>query len=48
MISTIKMARKSTKNNKDIVGMPCIHGKDENIKVSLEDKIKVWKEKKRC
>ena len=24
--------------------MPCIHGKDGNIKVSLEDKMEVWKE----
>ena len=38
------IARQSKKNSKDIVGIPCIHGKDENIKVSLKDKMEVWKE----
>ena len=36
------IARQSKKN---IVGMLYICGKDENIKVSLEDKTEVWKEK---
>ena len=31
-------------NKAVFVGMPCISGKDENMKVSLEDKMKVWKE----
>ena len=38
------MESQSKKNNKDIVEMPCIRGKDGNIKVSLEDKMEVWKE----
>ena len=29
------MARQSKKNNKSIVGMPCICGKDGNLKVSI-------------
>ena len=32
------------KNNKNIVGMPCIWGSDGILKVSLEAKIEVWKE----
>ena len=32
------------KNNKDIVGFPCILGIDRHIKVSVKGKIKVWKE----
>ena len=35
------MARQIKKNNKNIVGMPCILGK-----VSLNNKIEVWKEYK--
>ena len=38
------MTRQSKKNNKDIVGMPCTSGKDGNIKVSMDDKMEVWKE----
>ena len=41
-----KMARQSKKNNTDIVGMPCICGKDRNIKVSLKDMMEEWKEYK--
>ena len=32
------------RKTKDIVGIPCIHDKDGNIKVSLENKMEVWKE----
>ena len=38
------MARQSKKNNKDIVGIPCICGKDGNIKVNLKVEMEVWKE----
>ena len=38
----LRMARQSKKNKEDIVEMPCIHG-NENSKMSLEDKMKVWK-----
>ena len=27
--------------------MPCIHGKDGNVKVSQEDKMEVWKQYKK-
>ena len=37
-------ARKSKKYNKDIVELPCIYGKDENIDTNLKDKMEVWKE----
>ena len=40
------MVRKSKKNNKDIAEMPCICGKDGNIKMSVEEKTKLWKEYK--
>ena len=38
------MARLNKKNNKGINGIPCIRGKDENIKVSQKDKMEVYKE----
>ena len=37
------MVRQSKKNDIDIVIMQCILGKDGNIKVSLKDKMEVWK-----
>ena len=37
-----RISRQSKKNNKDIIGMPFIL--DRNIKVSLKDKMEVWKE----
>ena len=37
-------SRQSKKNNKDIVGMVRICRKGGNIKLSLEDKMEVWKE----
>ena len=38
------MAKLSNKNNKNIVGMSCIHGKYRNIKASVEEKMEMWKE----
>ena len=38
------MAKQSKKNNKDIIGMPCICDKDENIKLSPKDKMEIWKD----
>ena len=40
------MVRQSKKNNKNIVGMQYISGKDGNITVSLKDKMEIWKEYK--
>jgi len=39
-----KMARQSEKDKRDIVGMPYVRGKNGELKVTLSDKIKVWKE----
>ena len=39
-----KLCKQSKKNKKDIMGMPCILGKDGKLKVTLQEKIKVWKE----
>ena len=38
--NSVCFTKQSKKNNKDVVGMPCIHGIDGNIKVSLKDEIK--------
>ena len=40
----LRIARQSKKTYKDIVEMPCIHGKNGNTKVNLKDKMEVWKE----
>jgi hypothetical protein len=39
-----RMARQSEKDKRDIVGMPCVRGKDGELKVTLKDKIEVWME----
>ena len=39
-----KPCKQSKKDKKDIIGMPCILGKDGKLKVTLQEKIKVWKE----
>ena len=35
----VQNGKTKQKNNKDIIGMPCIGGEDGNIKVCLEDKM---------
>ena len=39
-----KLCKQSKKDKKDIMGMPCILGKDGKLKVTLQEKIIVWKE----
>ena len=39
-----KLCKQSMKDKKDIMGMPCILGKDGKLKVTLQEKIKIWKE----
>ena len=39
-----KLCKQSKKDKKDTMGMPCILGKDGKLKVTLQEKIKVWKE----
>ena len=41
--SLFGITRQSKKNNKNTAGMPCICGKNGNIKVSLEDYTELWK-----
>ena len=39
-----KLCKESKKDKKEIMGMPCILGKNGKLKVTLQEKIKVWKE----
>ena len=39
-----KLCKQSKKDKKDMTGMPCIFGKDGKLKMTLQEKIKVWKE----
>ena len=41
-----KLCKQNKKDKKDIMGMPCILGNDGKLKVTLQEKIKVWKEYK--
>ena len=41
---SFKLRKQSKKDKKDKMGMPCILGKDGKLKVTLQEKIKVWKE----
>jgi len=38
------MIKQSKKEKKDIIGMPCIRGKDGSLKETSDEKMKAWKE----
>ena len=39
-----KLCKQSKKDKKDIMGMPCILEKNGKLKMTLQEKIKIWKE----
>ena len=39
-----RMARHAKKNKVDIIGIPCIRGKDGQLKITWKDRTAVWKE----